>query len=78
LKELGVTVIYDLRSDTEIINYNTPQPEIADIQMRHIPVFKIEDYSPEEMSKYVVIQPPLPSCLRRRSPAFQQALSALL
>ncbi|EAU84322.2 hypothetical protein CC1G_01318 [Coprinopsis cinerea okayama7 len=51
LKELGVTQVYDLRSDTEIKKYNTPSPEIDGIHFHHIPVFQTADYSPEMMAK---------------------------
>ncbi len=54
LKELGVTVVYDLRSDTEIEKYDTPCPVIEDIEVVRVPVFKVEDYSPEMMAKCVV------------------------
>ncbi|KAF9567361.1 hypothetical protein CPC08DRAFT_681195 [Agrocybe pediades] len=51
MRELGITTIFDLRSDTEIRKYNTPMPEIDGVQILHIPVFKTEDYSPEMMAK---------------------------
>ncbi|KAI0727345.1 protein-tyrosine phosphatase-like protein [Fomitopsis betulina] len=51
LRELGVTTVYDLRSDTEIERYDTPCPEIDGVEIARIPVFKVEDYSPPMMAK---------------------------
>ncbi|KAF7355628.1 hypothetical protein MSAN_01480100 [Mycena sanguinolenta] len=51
LNELGITQVFDLRSDTEIAKYNSPVPHIDGVQISHVPVFKIEDYSPEMMAK---------------------------
>jgi hypothetical protein len=51
LKELGVTKVYDLRSDTEIRKYNTPLPNIDGVEIIHMPVFQTADYSPEMMAK---------------------------
>ncbi|KAJ7129334.1 protein-tyrosine phosphatase-like protein [Mycena epipterygia] len=51
LKELGVSQVFDLRSDTEIEKYNTPLPDIEGVNISHVPVFKKEDYSPEMMAK---------------------------
>lgn len=53
LKALNISKVFDLRSDTEIRKYNTPQPEIDGVEVLHIPVFRKEDYSPEMMAKYV-------------------------
>lgn len=53
LKELGITTIYDLRSETEMHRYETPIPTIEGVEIVHIPVFKTEDYSPEAMAKCV-------------------------
>ncbi|KAJ3574782.1 hypothetical protein NP233_g1538 [Leucocoprinus birnbaumii] len=50
-KELNITTVFDLRSDTEIRKYNSPLPEIDGVEIVHIPVFKTEDYSPEMMAK---------------------------
>ncbi|KXN92319.1 Tyrosine-protein phosphatase [Leucoagaricus sp. SymC.cos] len=50
-KDLNITTVFDLRSDTEIRKYNTPLPEIDGVKIVHVPVFKIEDYSPEMMAK---------------------------
>jgi len=50
-KELGISQVFDLRSDTEIAKYNTPGPSIEGVQISHVPVFKTEDYSPEMMAK---------------------------
>ncbi|KAI0774504.1 protein-tyrosine phosphatase-like protein [Fomes fomentarius] len=51
LKNLGVTTVYDLRSDTEMQKYDSPMPTIDGVEVKHIPVFKKEDYSPEAMAK---------------------------
>ncbi|KAH9938005.1 protein-tyrosine phosphatase-like protein [Fomitopsis serialis] len=51
LRELGVTTVYDLRSDTEIQRYETPSPDIDGVDIVRLPVFKTEDYSPEMMAK---------------------------
>ncbi|TDL29822.1 hypothetical protein BD410DRAFT_758941 [Rickenella mellea] len=51
LKALGITKVYDLRSDTEIEKYNAPLPVIEGVDVIHIPVFKKEDYSPEVMAR---------------------------
>ncbi|KAF9480692.1 hypothetical protein BDN70DRAFT_804836 [Pholiota conissans] len=51
LKDLGITKVFDMRSDTEIRKYNTPLPQIEGVDVIHIPVFKTEDYSPEMMAK---------------------------
>ncbi|KAF8204637.1 protein-tyrosine phosphatase-like protein [Pholiota molesta] len=51
LRDLGITKVFDMRSDTEIRKYNTPLPEIEGVEVVHIPVFKTEDYSPEMMAK---------------------------
>ncbi|KAI0638416.1 protein-tyrosine phosphatase-like protein [Trametes polyzona] len=51
LRELGITTIYDLRSETEMHRYETPIPTVDGVEIVHIPVFKTEDYSPEAMAK---------------------------
>jgi len=51
LKELGITAVYDLRSDTEIAKWKTPCPEIDGVEIIRTPVFKVEDYSPEMVAK---------------------------
>lgn len=53
LRELGITTVFDLRSDTEIQKYDSPQPRIEGVEILHIPVFRKDDYSPETMAKYV-------------------------
>lgn len=66
LQELGVSKVFDLRSDTEIRKYNTPLPVIDGVEILHIPVFQTADYSPEMMAKCVrdstspVIGTPIP------------------
>jgi hypothetical protein len=51
LKQLGITQVFDLRSDTEIEKYNSPLPVIEGVAINHIPVFKKADYSPEMMAR---------------------------
>ncbi|KAJ6538477.1 protein-tyrosine phosphatase-like protein [Mycena vulgaris] len=51
LKELGISQVFDLRSDTEIAKYDTPSPDIEGVNFSHVPVFQTEDYSPEMMAK---------------------------
>ncbi|PBL02875.1 hypothetical protein ARMGADRAFT_913359 [Armillaria gallica] len=51
IKKLGITKVYDLRSDTEMAKYNAPLPEIEGVDVIKTPVFKLEDYSPEVMAK---------------------------
>lgn len=53
MRDLGITSVFDLRSDTEIEKYNTPLPVIDGVQVLQTPVFKTEDYSPEMMAKCV-------------------------
>lgn len=51
LRALGVTTIFDFRSDTEIAKYDTATPEIEGITVMRATVFKTEDYSPERMAQ---------------------------
>jgi hypothetical protein len=51
IRALGITTIFDLRSDTEIAKYNSPLPSIPTVHILHIPVFQTEDYSPEMMAR---------------------------
>ncbi|CAK5275325.1 unnamed protein product [Mycena citricolor] len=51
MKDLGITAVFDLRSDTEIEKYNTPLPTIEGVEVHHVPVFQKEDYSPEMMAR---------------------------
>jgi len=51
LKSLGITHIFDLRSDPEIAKWHSPIPHIDGVEVVHAPVFKNEDYSPEMMAK---------------------------
>lgn len=51
VRRLGIKTVFDLRSDTEIKKYNAPLPTIEDVELLHVPVFQIEDYSPEMMAK---------------------------
>ncbi|KAJ7094445.1 protein-tyrosine phosphatase-like protein [Mycena belliarum] len=51
LKQLGISEVFDLRSDTEIAKYNAPLPNIEGVRINHEPVFQTEDYSPEMMAR---------------------------
>ncbi|KZT05648.1 uncharacterized protein LAESUDRAFT_726936 [Laetiporus sulphureus 93-53] len=51
LKELGITKVFDLRSDPEIERYKTPCPDIDGVEIVRLPIFRTEDYSPEMMAK---------------------------
>ncbi|KAI0941349.1 hypothetical protein AcV7_002949 [Taiwanofungus camphoratus] len=51
LTGLGISKVFDLRSDTEIERYETPSPDIQGVEVVRVPVFKTEDYSPEMMAK---------------------------
>ena len=59
MKAIGVVKVFDLRSDTEIAKWKSPIPEIDGVEVVRAPVFKVEDYSPEMMAKYVNVCPPL-------------------
>ncbi|MCJ1238310.1 hypothetical protein MMC14_006299 [Varicellaria rhodocarpa] len=52
LRDLGVTVFYDLRSVPEIekLKTQTPITEIPGIERVFVPVFSEEDYSPERIA----------------------------
>jgi Tyrosine phosphatase family len=51
LRSLGITTIFDLRSDAEIAKYDTPTPQMKGITVSRAPVFEKEDYSPERMAQ---------------------------
>lgn len=51
INQLGITKVFDLRSDTEIAKYNSLSPVIDNVVFLHIPIFKTEDYSPEMMAR---------------------------
>ncbi|KAK1233432.1 hypothetical protein PQX77_003410 [Marasmius sp. AFHP31] len=51
MKDLGITTVFDLRSDTEIEKYNSSSPSIDGVKVIRTPVFSKEDYSPEMMAK---------------------------
>lgn len=53
MRALGITTVFDLRSDPEMRKYSTPIPTIEGMQILRTPVFKNEDYSPESMARYV-------------------------
>ncbi|KAI9000781.1 protein-tyrosine phosphatase-like protein [Trametes punicea] len=51
LRGLGITTVYDFRSETEMAKYETPIPTLEGVEIVHIPVFGTEDYSPEAMAR---------------------------
>ncbi|KAI0034125.1 protein-tyrosine phosphatase-like protein [Vararia minispora EC-137] len=51
IKGLGITTVYDLRSEAEMSKYNTPVPTIPGVQILHTPVFSQKDYSPTNMAR---------------------------
>lgn len=53
LRALGITTVFDLRSDTEIEKYNSPLPTIEGVEIIRTPVFQKGEYSPEKMAQYV-------------------------
>ena len=50
--ELGISKVFDLRSVVEMKKYDTPIPSIEGVEVLHVPVFEVEDYSPEVMARY--------------------------
>lgn len=53
MEALGITTVFDLRSDPEMLKYSTPIPTIEGVQILRTPVFTNEDYSPESMARCV-------------------------
>lgn len=53
LRALGITTVFDLRSDTEIEKYNSPLPTIEGVEIIRTPVFQTGEYSPEKMAQCV-------------------------
>lgn len=57
LLDLGITTIFDLRSETEMKKYNTPLPALihchGKVTIVKSPVFEQKDYSPEMMARCV-------------------------
>ena len=53
MRALGITTVFDLRSDPEMQKYSTPIPTIEGVHILRTPVFKNEDYSPESMARCV-------------------------
>ena len=51
LRALGITQVFDLRSDIEMAKYNTPIPSIDDVNVIRTPIFKEEDYTPETIAQ---------------------------
>ncbi|KAF8622112.1 hypothetical protein AX15_007247 [Amanita polypyramis BW_CC] len=52
LRQLGITTIFDLRSDSEMLKYNAPIPTIDGVNIIRTPVFKTNDYSPQVIAKH--------------------------
>lgn len=53
MRALGITTVFDLRSDPEMQKYSSPIPTIEGVQVLRTPVFTNEDYSPESMARCV-------------------------
>jgi hypothetical protein len=53
MRTLGITTVFDLRSDPEMQKYSTPIPTIEGVHILRAPVFANEDYSPESMARWV-------------------------
>ncbi|KAF8550375.1 hypothetical protein OG21DRAFT_1514081 [Imleria badia] len=51
MRALGITTVFDLRSDPEMQKYCTPIPTIEGVQILRTPVFTNEDYSPESIAR---------------------------
>ena len=51
MRDLGITHVFDLRSDTEIVKYKAAIPIVEGVEIIRSPVFQWEDYSPEMMAK---------------------------
>jgi Tyrosine phosphatase family len=69
MRQLGITTVFDLRSDTEMLKYDTPIPSLPGINIVRTPVFHKEDYSPEEMARYILSYRPRHLWLRPLSRA---------
>ena len=48
---MGITTVYDLRSEAEMTKYSTPVPTIDGVSVLHTPVFAQKDYSPANMAR---------------------------
>ena len=57
MRALGITTVFDLRSDPEMQKYSSPIPTIEGVRIQHTPVFRNEDYSPESMARCVTAGP---------------------
>ncbi|KAG8219010.1 protein-tyrosine phosphatase-like protein [Butyriboletus roseoflavus] len=51
MRALGITTVFDLRSDPEMQKYCTPIPTIEGVQILRTPVFTNQDYSPESVAR---------------------------
>ncbi|KAH8830255.1 protein-tyrosine phosphatase-like protein [Flagelloscypha sp. PMI_526] len=51
LRALNIKKVFDLRSDDEMKKWDSPLPSIEGIDVIRTPVFKKEDYSPEDIAK---------------------------
>lgn len=51
-KKQGIKKVFDLRSDVELEKFGAPVPELAaSVNLYRVPVFKLEDYSPEMIAR---------------------------
>ncbi|KAL5529712.1 hypothetical protein ACEPAG_5697 [Sanghuangporus baumii] len=53
LKELGITTIFDLRSEVEIRKYQSSTPEIEGVRFVHVPVSDSGEYDPMALAARV-------------------------
>jgi hypothetical protein len=53
MRDLGITRVFNLRSDTEIEKFRAPPPVIEGVEVFRTPIFRKDDHSPEMMAKYV-------------------------
>ncbi|KDQ17048.1 hypothetical protein BOTBODRAFT_30437 [Botryobasidium botryosum FD-172 SS1] len=51
LRALGITKIFDLRSDAEIKKFGTTLPSIDGVEIVPVPVYKVMDYSEQAMKQ---------------------------
>lgn len=46
LRDLGLTTVFDLRSESEIQKYQSATPDIAGVRFVHVPVTDSDEYDP--------------------------------
>ena len=58
LKELGITTVFDLRSESEIRKYQSSTPAIDGVRFVHVPVTDTEEYDPMALAArlYMIIR----------------------